>query len=326
MKQLVQFATGVALVCALVPAYACDVCGCSGAGNTLGLLPLVQRHFIGLRTQVQSFETAPHHTGDFLATETYHSFDLWGRWQPHRRVQVIGILPYVIANHRNGVTPTLQSSGIGDAMALAQFSVLDPVRQNKRLFQHTIQIGAGVKLSTGTFSIADSEGEQLPANLQPGTGSTDYLLSGFYAIRKGSWGVSLDAIARLSTENPKQYHFGNRLNAGVQVFWSKTIRRWNFVPAVGLSFDGRQEDRYLDKWKGETGGYALATTLGVQVFRGNLAFNIQWSLPAVHQMGDGLITPVYQLGAGVAVLIPNKKSPKATTPVNVFQNVSAKSN
>lgn len=315
-------AAAVALWCTPVLVQACDVCGCSGGSNSLGLLPLVPRHFVGLRWQLQGFNTTPHHEGDQSATETYQTIDLWGRWQPHRRVQVIGILPYTMAIRTPVSDRVLKSRGIGDASLLAQFSLLDPDKQRLRNWQHNFQLGGGVKLPTGASKLLDAEGEQLPGNLQPGTGSTDYLVAALYACRKGSFGISLDAVGRLSTENDQQYHYGRRINAAIQGFWVKSIGKTALLPSAGVLMDYRQEDRNAGKWVGDTGGHAMYATLGLQAFYGNLAFNISYATPFGHQLNDGYVTPTTYLNTGVTWLFSSKSAQKQPMPSGVFQDVS----
>lgn len=198
MRLLTTSAVGSLLLCVLPSASACDVCGCSGAGSSPGLLPLVQRHFVGMRWQYQDYSISAHHTGGDPVGETYHTMDLWGRWQPHRRVQIIGIVPYSVTGRTSQNEAALRVRGISNITALFQYSLLDPVRQSARTWQHALQAGTGVKLPAGSSVLTDSEGVLIPPNLQPGTGSTDYLTSLLFAVRKGKAGVSLDATARFS--------------------------------------------------------------------------------------------------------------------------------
>ena len=308
---------GAALLCVLSPVSACDVCGCSGAGSSPGLLPLVQRHFVGTRWQWQDYGISAHHPGG-LIEETYQTVDLWGRWQPHRRIQVIGVIPYSSAARITPGSPTLRAEGVGDATVLLQYSLFDPVRQSARTWQHALQAGAGAKLPLGRSGLIDGEGLALPPNLQPGTGSTDYLAALLYAVRRGMTGISLDVTARLSTANVAGYRFGNRLNTGIQGFYVMSFGKTTFIPSAGLLVDARQEDREKTRIRGDTGGYALSAVLSLQFFRGNMAFNLNGGLPVFNQMGNGLIRPRFQLGAGAVYMI---SAGKKQMPQGIFKDV-----
>lgn len=309
---------GAALLCVLSPVSACDVCGCSGAGSSPGLLPLVQRHFVGTRWQWQDYGISAHHPGG-LIEETYQTVDLWGRWQPHRRIQVIGVIPYSSAARITPGSPTLRAEGVGDATVLLQYSLFDPVRQSARTWQHALQAGAGAKMPLGSSSLTDAEGAVLPPNLQPGTGSTDYLATLLYAVRRGKAGISLDANARISTGNAADYRFGHRLNVGIQGFYVLRSGKSTFIPSLGLTSDLRQEDRDNGRIRGETGGYAVSSVVSVQLFRGNWAISLNGGVPVHSNLGNGLIRPRIQLGAGVAYMISNRSH---NVPQGIFKEVT----
>ncbi len=318
MRLLTIPTVGILLLCVISPVSACDICGCPGAGSSPGLLPLVQRHFVGVRWQYQSYSIAAHHTGGSPTEETYHTADVWGRWQPHRRVQAIGILPWSVAARITPGEPVLQAVGIGDATVLLQYSLLDPARQSVRVWQQALQAGAGVKIPTGSSNLTDKEGALVAPNLQPGTGSADYMTSLLYAVRKGKTGISLDVSARISTKNAAGYQFGHRLNAGLQGFLVLRSGKSTVIPSLGVMTDIRQKDRDNDRIKGETGGYTMSSAVSVQLFRGNWSLNLNGGVPVYHHMGNGLIKPRLQIGAGVAYLIGHRSN---KVPQGIFKDV-----
>jgi hypothetical protein len=319
MRILTISMVGTVLLYALPSASACDVCGCSGAGSSPGLLPLVQRHFVGLRWQSQDYSLLAHHEGNSPVYETFQTTDIMGRWQPQRRLQVIGTMPYFTASRTVPGAPVLRAEGIGDATVLFQYSLADPARQMTGKWQYALQAGAGVKLPTGRSNLADAEGTAIPPNMQPGTGSTDFLTTMLCAIRRGKAGISLDAAMRLTTANSSGYRFGHRLNTGIQGFYVMSLGKTSLIPSLGVAMDARQADRMNARIKGETGGYAISSVLSVQYFRGNIALNLNGWLPLYNNMGDGLITPGFQWGAGIAVLFGNKIN---KVPQGIFKDVN----
>ncbi len=123
---------------------ACDICGCSSNAQALGLLPLVQRHFIGARWQGQGYRTTAHGS-ESDSWEYFHSLDIWGRWMPHPRWQVMAFVPYRY-NLRQFDSGTQQYvEGLGDVSLLAHFSILDPHQQISRRWKHALQIGDGYR-------------------------------------------------------------------------------------------------------------------------------------------------------------------------------------
>ena len=75
----------VLLFCVSLSANACDVCGGSGTGAYLGLMPQFQRNLIGLRLQTQQFVTSATHTEE--ATDSYLRYELFGAYYVTKNIQ-----------------------------------------------------------------------------------------------------------------------------------------------------------------------------------------------------------------------------------------------
>ena len=266
MNPLYRFLAAVGIVCMPVLAIACDICGCASGSNSLGLLPLVQRHFVGFRFQSQYFHTDAHGS-EPDAMEYFRTVDLWGRWQPHRRLQLIAAMPYQFTLRRFDNGNHLHVNGLGDFSLLTQWAVIDPSRQHFRLWRHTLQIGTGIKLPTGSTHVTADENDLVLPALQPGTGSRDGLFSALYALRRGAWGASMDATIRLMGKNADTYQFGHRLNGSLRLFGTKNLGKTTFLPFIGATLDARREDREQGKHVDDTGGWAVLGMLGTEVFQ-----------------------------------------------------------
>jgi hypothetical protein len=315
-----RFLAIFAAVCVPLFASACDICGCAGGSNSMGLLPLMQRHFVGFRWQAQGFKTDAHGS-ESNSTESFRTIDIWGRWHPHRRVQVIASLPFQFSERHFDDGTKIYASGLGDAAVLVQFALLDPRKQSVRDWQHAFQIGGGVKLPSGKTDLADTEQNKLLPALQPGTGSTDFLVSSFYALRHGKWGASLDATARLMTQNKDAFQAGHRVNSNLRVFWTKKSGKTTFLPFGGLLLDARSADRDNGTEQNETGGWGAFGTAGVDILRKNLSFSLGWQIPLESDFSNGRVVPQNRFNAAVALLFGGKsKMEKIVTPM-VFPNV-----
>ncbi len=308
MNPLYRFLAAVGVLCMPTLAFSCDICGCSGGANSLGLLPLVQRHFVGFRFQSQHFHTDAHGS-EPDAMEYFRTADLWGRWQPHRRLQLITAMPYQFTTRRFDDGKQLAINGLGDLSLTAQWAVIDPAKQYFRRWRHSLQIGAGLKLPTGLTNITASENEPILPALQPGTGGTDGLISGFYAIRQGVWGASTDATVRLMGKNANNsYHFGHRLNGSLRFFSTQTIGKTTFLPFAGASYDARLEDRELGKSVDDTGGWAAFGMVGADILLGDLAISLGWQAPMNSNMSNGHVSPKPRFNASVVWLFGGKNS------------------
>lgn len=303
------------LACCSVPLSACEICGCSGGGNSLGLLPLVQRHFVGFRAHAQYYTTQPH-GGETASKENFANIDLWGRWQMNRRWQLIGILPYSSAERIFNDGVIHRTKGLGDLSLIAQFALLDPAKQAVKPWRYTAQIGAGLKMPTGVHDLRNEEGVLHIANLQPGSGAYDFLLSGLYAVQYNTWGISADASLRLTGENAEKYKIGNRLNAELRLFWNRQSRQFRFLPYAGLSLDARDVDRDKGIWQADSGGKAWFAVAGIDFFWGNCLLSLSGKIPLAHSLGGDMVTPGPRIQGGVAWLFGRKT--KVMAPSAVF--------
>ena len=107
----------------------------------------------------------PHfaHQGDFNFTwGFYHDFDF------------TMVVPIVTNQFASRVFPAVRGTGLGDAMALVKYSFY---RRDSARGTTQASFTIGPQLPTGRTSLVDSNGDLLPASLQPGSGSTDLFLA-----------------------------------------------------------------------------------------------------------------------------------------------------
>jgi hypothetical protein len=282
----------VALLAFVPAASACDVCGCSIGGNYFGILPQFHRHFVGFRYSEQAFQSAHSkkaaQLGDFDSDERFRTVDVLGRFYPTRRLQILALLPYHDFRRVEGGVLT-HSQGLGDASILGSFILLDTGDSLRHSWQHTLTVGCGIKAPTGRHSLKNSEGELLHENLQPGSGSTDFLLSAAYTIRRGGWGFTADVLGRLNTTNHHNYHFGNRVSSSVKAFYWKNLRKFSLLPNLGIFTDLADESRDGNFYLRETGGMAALATFGLDVYAGHFSLGCTVQQPVYQNMGGGQI-------------------------------------
>src|SRR5688572_14916977 len=163
---------------------ACDVCGCALGGNYFGLLPGLNRNFVGLRWSQAKFYAHMNHHSEYLAEEysndTYQKVEAWGRFGIGKRVQLFAFVPYII-NGMNGSIQKVKASGLGDVVVIGNYRVLTTADE-EALFQHTMLVGGGVKLPTGKFDVED-QGKLVNPNFQMGSGSVDFLVNAIYNVK-----------------------------------------------------------------------------------------------------------------------------------------------
>ena len=205
---------------------ACDVCGCSLGGYSLGILPQYQTHFIGLKYSYAGFSAAMLHNSEYFDNEfsedSYQRYELLGRYYLSEKFQVNFSLPY-LNNHMDGSHQTVRSSGLGDPSILLYFNPINSGNNLTKTWRHSLLIGGGLKLPLGDFQKEDN-GTLINRNFQLGTGSLDYLLSGNYTIRYNNLGVNLESAYRINSKNKDEYRFGNQFNFNSMLQKVESIR------------------------------------------------------------------------------------------------------
>jgi hypothetical protein len=282
----------VALLAFGSAASACDVCGCSIGGNYFGILPQFHRHFVGFRWSEQSFQSAHSRKaaqeGRFDSDEQFRTVDILGRFYPIRRLQVLVLAPYHdFRRTESGVLTHTQ--GLGDVSLLGNFILLNTGDSLHRRWQHTLTVGGGIKLPTGRHNLTNAEGETLLANLQPGSGSTDFMLSATYTLRRGAWGLTADVLGRLNTANKQDYQFGHRASGSAKVFYWKNIRKLTFLPNAGLFSDASLPSRDGHSDAEGTGGLVTLATAGLDVYAGRFSTGFTFQQPVYQYIGEGKV-------------------------------------
>jgi hypothetical protein len=267
-------------------ASACDICGCSSAGNTLGILPHYQRSFIGFRTFYQNFENVnPLYEADNIQ-DYFIQNNLWGRLALGNRWQLIGVLPYNI-NRRSGQVFNSQTlHGIGDASILANYTIINSI-DSMKTFRHHLMVGTGTKLPTGNF-MADELFQDIPANFRLGTGSIDALFNMVYTVQVQGFIFSANASYRMTTENKtREYEFGNQFNGMAFLAYQQRMENWAFQPYIGASFEQLEKDRHYDYEQVGTGGHATYSLVGVEAAYNQYSFGVNWQMPLSQNYADG---------------------------------------
>lgn len=277
-----------------VPVSACDVCGCSASGSFLGILPQYNRHFVGLSYQYQSFtsshpvvagEVQPQQSEDY-----FQSLTAWGRFYPFKRVQVFMFIPYQYNYVQEGGSTTFMQ-GIGDIRMLINYMVLTTPDSSDREWRHNLLAGGGIKAPVGRNDFTNREGIIL-SNMQPGTGSWDFLFNTNYTLRYRKTGINLDALYQMNSVNNRDYRYGDKLNAGLSAFMLQETGVLTWQPQAGLryQFSGTDESSYQYRIINPySGGSQLYFTAGIGVYYKRTAITLLGSIPLWEHYAGGLV-------------------------------------
>lgn len=270
----------VLLLCVSWDANACDVCGGSGTGAYLGLMPQFQRNLIGLRLQTQQFVTAATHAEE--ATDSYQRYELFGAYYVTKNIQLIGILPYQM-NHRTEGPLSTDLSGMGDFTLIANYNF--KAFNTGKKFTHRFQLGGGFVLPTGKH---DEEAGRL-RNFQLGRNSFDYLFNLQYYLSFGKWQLNQQFVYRLNSIHEAEYQYGNELNESLQLAYNFSNFDVKWIPYAGINYEYAAYDLESSKRKSDTASEVLFFSYGLQVFKNNWTTGIEIRTPLSQEIAEGQI-------------------------------------
>jgi len=289
-------------------ASACDVCGCSASNQYLGLLPQLHWNFAGLQYEYSSFSSTHPALFEGLpdehAADYYNTVQAWGRYNIGKRMQVFAFVPYHF-NRDHADSSHSETSGIGDISLLIDGIVIKD-KGNTGAWGHQLIAGGGIKLPTGrNTGITAPDRLGLP-NLQPGTGSWDFIVNTNYTVRYKKLGLNLDAAYTFTTANKHDFKYGNRLNAGLLVYYSPKLKgKISLLPQAGMrySYTLHDYDNYSKKWLNEqSGGYLMYAEVGIQAYYNQFGLRLNYQLPLSQYYGAGYVSAGAKTEAGIFIL------------------------
>lgn len=287
------------------PTPACDLCGCSNGGSFFGILPQGHRGFLGVRYRYNAYNS--HMSSLNLSSrEQFRTAELWGRFYPAKRVQVMAFVPYQFSQQtllKTGDSTPLR--GLSDVSALAHYNLINTFMDDSIVHSvnHNLLVGGGIKLPTGRFRYDENSlSDVANPNFQLGTGSTDWILNAIYTARYKNWGANADMSYRLTTTNPDNYRFGNRVNASASVFYLASMGSRSIMPNAGVFVEQAGHDIRDGVMNKQTGGYATYLNLGTEVYLNKLSLGISYRQPVAQYLSEGELRANAQLSTHVTFL------------------------
>lgn len=203
---------------------ACDQCSA-----VVGSGAILEGHYVGyrLRYRRQFLEIEqkkslgnPKHLDHFSAPgelkELYTAHELFGNYHVHGDWHLTASIP-VVNNYRSSDGVTVNDVyGVGDPWLMARFQHVS-TRDNGKF---VCGAGVGAKFPLGYTSVMENDVE-VDLDMQPGSGSMDFLSSLVLLYEYKSWFVLNQNVFKWTGEGQDGYRYGNSLAASVDI--GKTI-------------------------------------------------------------------------------------------------------
>jgi len=243
-----------------------------------------------MRYSFQRYNTILASDNTQFSHDFYQAAELMAGTNISNKWQLLMFLPYN-HSHTKSDDGIKQNNGLGDLTWIGNYNLLvkkSLKRETVTVFQQ-LWIGAGIKVPTGRFTVDSSELIS-SANLQPGTGSLDFLLNAMYTFQVEGLGVNLNTNYKynLSADN---YKFGNRLSATTFVFHPFHLDKVTISPNIGLLFEILGKNSKDHEKVVSTGGNALLSAIGLELRYKNIEFGCNAQLPLSSDLSGGQTSP-----------------------------------
>jgi hypothetical protein len=298
------------------PAAACDYCGCF-----IGITPYDNQSSVGLDYRYKSYNgyasmDQPHQVfpdGSFLRNpnaqgsnqvlhntgsgeelsageyEIYRTAELRGKYFIHHRVECNAFLPYRWNKHVHPEDGEYQSgNGLGDLTLLAGYHLVS--RPDAEVMPQRLVLGGGIKLPTGKDDL-DEDGLRLDHELQPGTGSTDYVAYLSYAAGYNHFGLNISCMFRVNGSNRFDEKVSDNTNAQGQLFYKFKKKDWYLIPSLQGYYEYTNGLTVNREQVSGTGANLLMAGAGLDVYYKRTGLKLSIQLPVMEKQAGGTESP-----------------------------------
>jgi hypothetical protein len=256
------------------------------------------------------------------ARETHWTTEFTGFYSPMPHLTLLAVIPYragetsgELMPGSDGTSTELDTAGagsargIGDVALLARYTFVALDRPGS-----TTRIAAqlGVKFPTGSTDAKTDDGEEyLDSHLQPGTGSTDFMLglSLSHALQRLSFAANL--LGTLPGEGEfgdTSHQFGNALNYDVSAKYRvypgvAAPRAPQFFAVLGVGGEWRGKETIAGATEENSGGNTVYLVPGLQLtLAPHWVFDLTYQAAVYHDLGGTQLGETSKTVGGVTYL------------------------
>ncbi|MFN3850776.1 MAG: hypothetical protein ACK4NY_15190 [Spirosomataceae bacterium] len=272
------------LIITAIQSHACDMCGCANSGSFFGILPQSHLRFVGVRYRTRDFDS--HLNSQILKTkEHFQTTELWGRFYPFKKTQLLVFLPYNFNKQTTLSGRTAKLEGLGDASMIMHYNVFNTFWDSTvHHINQNFLIGGGIKLPTGRYKFEETGEEGANANFQLGTGSVDFVLNAIYTLRYHNWGLNFDASHKINTANSSRYRFANRTNGSLTAFYTAKLGDLTVMPNLGTMVEYSKKDTKNGIENDFTGGWVMMANAGIELYYKRFSTGLTFQKPIVQNL------------------------------------------
>lgn len=256
------------------------------------------------------------------AKEEHWTTEITGFYGITPEFTVMAVVPYKkgktsgeLMLNPDGSVAGLDAAGAGDASGIGDIALLGRYTFLKQENPDSTNVLAGVfgiKLPTGKTDAKTADGTGfLDSHLQPGTGSSDYLLGLSYSHSRERFSLSANLLGTITTEGKfgeTTHEFGNSVNYDVTGKYrvypeAFSPRKPQIFLALGFNGEARQREKVAGDTDPNSGGNTVYLTPGAQlVLAPHWVFELSYQHAVYHNLNGTQLGETYKAIWGVTYL------------------------
>ncbi len=222
-------------------------------------------------------------------------------------------IPYVFRSENNiesqASYSSLSASGVGDMLLQVNYAI-------KRYGNSNFLISSGIKFPSGSNEEENEFGFVLPSDLQPGTGSWDFIFSGYSEVNNiwdGNFNFNTSISARINGEGERynglqNYQFGNAFQLITGLNYEILLKKFYFVPSLNISYRRTLIDLTEGELTPNTGGDWLNLIPGLSFYYNDVILLFSSTIPIFRYLEGSQLTTSYQFYFQLEYTIKSKKN------------------
>ncbi len=274
--------------------FACDVCSC-GASNSTSFTGSLNSNYIGFSYNYLHFSFREGIVDNSPIADDYiNTINILGQYFVTDKIQINTVIPYRL-NKREASTGNISNDGIGDITVYGLIGLLS------KQSHHSLKVGAGLKLPTGTFNLQRAIANQTSAT-QLGTGSLDIMLPVQYKVEIKDFTFDLNGTYFIKNKNEEDFKFGNQIQLNVNTSYAIGLRKNNSItPSIGLNYDHFKATERFEVVDKRTSGYMTTVTFGARTNIKKVVVGLTYQVPIKQNLIKGEVT--FKKGIGLFTYI-----------------------
>lgn len=282
-------------------AFSCDVCNLFSnvfLNENYSRVGLVyrSRYMYGTMGQLHHGLTTKHSSNqevtnyyDQVVKDIFNVLEVRAQFNIGERWRVSAYFP-LVNNYRSieGYTIT-DIYNVSDPLILGQYLLWGTMSGDQK-YVHRLTGGLGIKMPVGPRDIYDNN-RKVDDDLQPGTGSWDFLATLNYRFKVKKLGMDINQSYRINTQGFKDFKYGNSYNINSTIFYIFNIKdNWAIMPQTGVYLEHASKDRDANGKFEHSGGHSIYHNSGLTVQWKKFQFAFQYQYRFYHKL-NGIQIP-----------------------------------